>query len=72
MRSWFKSDRSMDHVQEEVLRPSHDVIGVVHVEVHAGREIGKERKSDGSTLVDWSGLDYVRRIYTERKSRIGL
>ncbi|OSS49263.1 hypothetical protein B5807_05567 [Epicoccum nigrum] len=34
----------------------------------------EERKSHGSALtpMDWSGLDYVRKIYVGRKSRVGL
>jgi hypothetical protein len=30
------------------------------------------RGSGGSSVLDWSGLDHVRRFYVERKSRIGL
>ena len=34
----------------------------------------EERKSHGSALtpMDWSGLDYVRKIYVGRKSRVGI
>lgn len=70
MRSWFRSERGMDPVQESVPASPPNIIEAKHVKYgHADEE---ERKSDGSTLMDWSGLDYVRKIYVGRKSRVGL
>lgn len=70
MRSWFRSEKIMSKSQEAPI-PSHSVIEIT--DLHArSKECEEERKSDGSTLMDWSGLDYVRRIYVERKSRVGL
>lgn len=42
--------------------------GAMHVEMRAGGEEG--RMSRGSSLAGWSGLEFVRRIYVERKSRV--
>ena len=72
MRSWFKSDRSMDAAQEKAPSSSPNMVEAIHVEARHTDEDDKERKSDGSTLMDWSGLDYVRRIYIERKSKVGI
>ncbi|KAF2631392.1 hypothetical protein BU25DRAFT_185276 [Macroventuria anomochaeta] len=72
VRSWFKSEINMNNVQEEIPKPSPGLIKAVHLEAHNASEDEKERTSDGSTFMDWSGLDYVRRIYIGRKSRVGL
>ncbi|KAF9696381.1 hypothetical protein EKO04_005354 [Ascochyta lentis] len=72
MRSWFRSDRSMNHVQEEVPSLSPVQTEVVRLGAGSVKEDEKGRKSDGSTLMDWSGLDYMRKIYVGRKSRVGL
>ncbi|KZM21907.1 uncharacterized protein EKO05_0000390 [Ascochyta rabiei] len=72
MRSWFKSDRSTENVQVEVPSPSPVQVEVIRVGADSMKEDDKERRSDGSTLMDWAGLDYVRRIYVGRKSRVGL
>ncbi|KAF3010882.1 hypothetical protein E8E13_009611 [Curvularia kusanoi] len=76
LRSWLRSERNMEAVQESmpIRSPAASVPApppaVVHVKPKCTDE--EERKSDGSTLMDWSGLDYVRKIYVERKSRVGL
>ncbi|KAJ4338223.1 hypothetical protein N0V95_008110 [Ascochyta clinopodiicola] len=71
MRSWFKSDKGANNAQEEV--PSLPFVQMEVVRGGAGSVTeDKERSSDGSTLMDWSGLDYVRKIYVGRKSRVGL
>jgi hypothetical protein len=71
MRSWFRSEKSMSNVQEEVPKSTPVLLEAVHADTHSVKE-EKERKSDGSTLMDWTGLDHVRRIYVTRKSKIGL
>jgi hypothetical protein len=72
LRSWFRSERSVGDIQEEVPKLSPTLIEAVHLEVRSEKEEEKERKSDGSTLMDWSGLDHVKRIYIARKSKAGL
>lgn len=72
MRSWFKSDRSMNIVQDDVPKLSSGLVEAVLLHARRGKEEEQERTSDGSTLMDWSGLDYVRRIYVGRTSRVGL
>lgn len=73
MPSWFKSAKSNSSIaHKQASAPLPDVTYAYTLE--AGRRDLKdmERASDGSTLLDWSGLEYVRRFYVERKSRIGL
>lgn len=88
MRSWFRAERNMDAVQEDIPIPSTNTVQsptvvlssttvpsptIVPPERVASTQLDEvERKSDGSTLMDWSGLDYVRKIYVGRKSRVGL
>jgi hypothetical protein len=69
MRSWFKSDRTTSNVQEQV-GALQDIIEAAHQAAHGNTVEETERKSNGSTLMDWSGLDYVRKIYIGRKSRV--
>lgn len=69
MRSWFKRDSSMSNVQEKA-HPSPELNEAACLATLADNKEDIERKSDGSTLMDWSGLDYVRKIYIGRKSRI--
>lgn len=69
MRSWFKSERSTNNVQVVITAPGR--MEDVHLDTCGRKEEEEGRRSDGSTLMDWSGLDYVRRIYVGRKSRIG-
>ena len=70
MRSWFRNDRSVCKFQEASI-PSPGLVETFNLN-SCSKEFEQERKSDGSTLMDWSGLDYVRRIYLGRKSRVGL
>ena len=90
MRSWFRSERSMEAVKESVPMPSPTALPTpstlpspttmsspntptaVRLKPEPTEE--EERKSHGSALtpMDWSGLDYVRKIYVGRKSRVGI
>ncbi|KAJ4992280.1 hypothetical protein SVAN01_02299 [Stagonosporopsis vannaccii] len=71
MRTWFRSD-SVSSISEDPPTPPPLMPGAVLTETrHEAKDDG-ERKSEGSTLIDWSGLDYMRRIYVQRKSKIGL
>lgn len=74
MRSWFRAERGMDAVQEDLPVPSPmpTPTTIESQGVKSMHTENVERKSDGSTLMDWSGLDYVRNIYVGRKSRVGL
>lgn len=71
MRSWFKSDRSMSDVQG-VPKSSSVSAEAISSDAQCAKEEEKERKSDGSTLLDWTGLEHVRRIYIARKSKTGV
>ena len=69
MRSWFKSDRTMINVQEQI-GVSPDLVEAAHQAAHGNTIEEIERKSDGSALMDWSGLEYVRKIYIGRRSKV--
>ncbi|KAH6643601.1 hypothetical protein C7974DRAFT_1233 [Boeremia exigua] len=72
MRSWFKSGENLDVTHDKDHVSSCHTTETVHGEERSADLIQSERKSNRSSLMDWSGLDYVRRIYMERKSRVGL
>ena len=70
MRSWFKNDGGMSKSQEASI-PSPGLVETADIRA-CSNDAEQESKSDGSTLMDWSGLDYVRKIYIGRKSRVEL
>lgn len=75
MRTWFRSDSvgtMPEHMPTSTPSSPPPVPKVALSDTPRAINDNGERRSDGSTLMDWSGLDYVRKIYVERKSRIGL
>lgn len=72
MPSWFKSVKgSNTTTQGEALAPPASRAYGNTLEVGCVNSDDSERASRRSSLLDWSGLDHVRRFYVERKSRVG-
>lgn len=71
MRTWFRSE-SISSFSESAPTTPPPMHEAALPEAYHTVKNDCERKSEGSTLMDWSGLDYVRKIYVERKSRIGI
>lgn len=72
MPNWFKSAKSSNiNAHKEALGASSDVTPAFTLKDHADPN-DLERASNGSNLIDWSGLEHVRRFYAGRKSKITL
>ena len=59
----------MINVQEQI-GVSPDLVEAAHQAADGNTIEEIERKSDGSALMDWSGLEYVRKIYIGRRSKV--